>query len=114
VQILAVNDFHGNLVPPSGSSGRVGTIDAGGVEFLATHVAALRAENPNTAVVSAGDMIGASPLLSALFHDEPTIEAFNLIGLDYNAVGNHEFDEGIQELIRMQEGGCHPVDFQPV
>jgi 5'-nucleotidase len=110
VQILAVNDFHGNLVPPSGSSGRVGTVNAGGVEYLATHVAALRAGNPNTAVVSAGDMIGASPLLSALFHDEPTIEAFNLVGLDYNAVGNHEFDEGIQELIRMQEGGCHPVD----
>jgi 5'-nucleotidase len=110
VQILAVNDFHGNLTPPTGSSGRVGATDAGGVEFLATHIAALRAENPNTAVVSAGDMIGASPLLSALFHDEPTIEAFNLIGLDFNAVGNHEFDEGIQELIRMQEGGCHPVD----
>jgi 5'-nucleotidase len=110
VQILAVNDFHGNLMPPTGSSGRVGTTDAGGVEFLATHIAALRAEHPNTAVVSAGDLIGASPLLSALFHDEPTIEAFNLIGLDFNAVGNHEFDEGISELIRMQEGGCHPVD----
>ena len=110
VQILALNDFHGNLLPPSGSSGRVGTIDAGGVEYLATHINNLRALNPNTVVVSAGDMIGASPLLSALFHDEPTIEAFNLIGLDYNAVGNHEFDEGAAELIRMQEGGCHPVD----
>jgi 5'-nucleotidase len=110
VQILALNDFHGNLLPPSGSSGRVGTIDAGGVEYLATHISNLRALNPNTVVVSAGDMIGASPLLSALFHDEPTIEAFNLMGLDFNAVGNHEFDEGVYELIRMQEGGCHPVD----
>lgn len=110
VQILALNDFHGNLLPPSGSSGRIGTINAGGVEYLATHINALRATNPNTVVVSAGDMIGASPLLSALFHDEPTIEAFNEIGLDYNAVGNHEFDEGIDELIRMQEGGCHPLD----
>lgn len=110
VQILAVNDFHGNLMPPTGSSGRVGTIDAGGVEYLATHINNLRGLNPNTVVVSAGDMIGASPLLSALFHDEPTIEAFNLIGLDFNAVGNHEFDEGVYELIRMQEGGCHPVD----
>ncbi len=110
VQILAINDFHGNLLPPSGSSGRVGTIDAGGVEYLATHINNLRALNPNTVVVSAGDMIGASPLLSALFHDEPTIEAFNLIGLDFNAVGNHEFDEGVDELLRMQEGGCHPVD----
>ena len=110
VQILALNDFHGNLLPPTGSSGRVGTIDAGGVEYLATHINNLRALNPNTVVVSAGDMIGASPLLSALFHDEPTIEAFNLIGLDFNAVGNHEFDEGWHELVRMQEGGCHPVD----
>ena len=110
VQILALNDFHGNLEPPAGSSGRIGTINAGGVEYLATHIKQLRATNPNTVVVSAGDMIGASPLISALFHDEPTIEAFNLIGLDYNAVGNHEFDEGAAELVRMQEGGCHPVD----
>jgi len=110
VQILALNDFHGNLLPPGGSSGRVGTVDAGGVEYLATHIDNLRALNPNTVVVSAGDMIGASPLLSALFHDEPTIEAFNLIGLDFNAVGNHEFDEGVYELLRMQRGGCHPED----
>jgi 5'-nucleotidase len=110
VQILALNDFHGNLVPPTGSSGRVGTVDAGGVEYLATHISTLRALNPNTVVVSAGDMVGASPLLSALFHDEPTIEAFNLMGLDFNAVGNHEFDEGWHELVRLQEGGCHPVD----
>lgn len=110
VQILAVNDFHGNLEPPSGSSGLISGIPAGGVEYLATHIKNLRATNPNTVVVSAGDMIGASPLLSALFHDEPSIEAFNEIGLDYNAVGNHEFDEGWQELLRMQNGGCHPVD----
>jgi len=110
VQILAVNDFHGNLVPPRGSSGRIGTIDAGGVEYLSTHISNLRATNPNTVVVSAGDMIGATPLLSALFHDEPSIEAFNHIGLDYNAVGNHEFDEGATELMRMQNGGCHPID----
>ena len=60
--------------------------------------------------VSAGDLIGASPLLSALFHDEPTVEAMNSLGLDLNAVGNHEFDEGTLELLRMQHGGCHPVD----
>ncbi len=121
VQILAVNDFHGNLAPPAGSSGRVTlvdnpsptpdvTVDAGGVEYLATHLKALEATNPRTVIVSAGDMIGATPLLSALFHDEPTIEAFNRMGLDFNAVGNHEFDEGITELKRMQNGGCHPVD----
>jgi 5'-nucleotidase len=110
VQILALNDFHGNLQPPAGSAGRIGAVNAGGVEYLATHVNNLRATNPNTVFVSAGDMIGASPLISALFHDEPSIEAFNLMGLDFNAVGNHEFDEGIYELLRMQEGGCHPVD----
>ncbi len=111
VQILGLNDFHGNLDPPAGSAGRIEGIDAGGAGFLSTHVAALEATNPrNTTVVSAGDLIGASPLLSALFHDEPTIEAMNEIGLDINAVGNHEFDEGTDELLRMQEGGCHPVD----
>lgn len=110
VQVLGINDFHGNLLPPAGSSGRVGTVDAGGVEYLATHIKQLEATNPNTVVVSAGDVIGASPLLSALFHDEPTIEAMNALGLDFNAVGNHEFDEGVTELLRMQDGGCHPVD----
>jgi 5'-nucleotidase len=110
VQLLGFNDFHGALQPPSGSGGRIGTIEAGGAEYLATHVRSLSRANRNTRVVSAGDLIGASPLLSALFHDEPTIEAMNEIGLDYNAVGNHEFDEGEDELRRMQEGGCHPVD----
>ncbi len=110
VQLLGINDFHGNLEPPAGSSGRIGTVNAGGVEYLATHIKALEAQNKNTVVVSAGDLIGASPLLSALFHDEPSIEAMNQIGLDFNAVGNHEFDEGAAELLRMQNGGCHPVD----
>jgi 5'-nucleotidase len=113
VQILAINDFHGNLQPPAGSSGRIGpagTPEYGGAAFLATHLHSLEAANPNTVIVSAGDMIGASPLLSALFHDEPTIEAANLWGVDFNAVGNHEFDEGIVELTRMANGGCHPVD----
>jgi 5'-nucleotidase len=115
VQLVAFNDLHGNLEPPAGSSGRITLpdntqVDAGGVAFLATHVAALRADNPNTIVVSAGDLIGASPLVSALFHDEPTIEVMNQIGLDFNAVGNHEFDDGSSELLRMQNGGCHPMD----
>ncbi len=110
VQILGINDFHGNLEPPAGSSGRVGTVNAGGAEFLASHIRSLETGNPNSIVVSAGDLIGASPLLSALFHDEPTIEAMNEIGLDLNAVGNHEFDEGSSELRRMQYGGCHPTD----
>ena len=110
VQVLALNDFHGNVEPPAGSGGRVGTVNAGGAAYLATHIKTLEATNANSIVVSAGDLIGASPILSALFHDEPTIEAMNSIGLDINAVGNHEFDEGATELLRMQDGGCHPVD----
>ena len=111
VQVLGINDFHGNLEPPGGSSGRIEGTDAGGAAYLAAHVAELEATNPrNTVVVSAGDLVGASPLLSALFHDEPTVEAMNEIGLDINAVGNHEFDEGTDELLRLQEGGCHPTD----
>jgi 5'-nucleotidase len=110
VQLLAFNDFHGSLEPPTGSSGRIGTVEAGGAEYLATHIAARRSQNPNTFVVAAGDIIGATPLLSALFHDEPTIESMNLMGLAIAGVGNHEFDEGVAELWRMQDGGCHPVD----
>jgi 5'-nucleotidase len=116
VQLLAINDFHGNLQPPSGSSGRIATgpgqtVNAGGVEYLATWIKSLRTTNPNTLTVGAGDIIGASPLISGLFHDEPTIEAMNALGLDVTGVGNHEFDEGIDELLRMQFGnGCHPVD----
>ncbi|RQX08853.1 bifunctional metallophosphatase/5'-nucleotidase [Micromonospora ureilytica] len=112
VTLLALNDFHGNLEPPSGSSGTIAGQPAGGVEFLATHLAELRAaaKKKNTITVAAGDLIGASPLLSAAFHDEPTIEALSMAGLDYASVGNHEFDEGAAELLRIQNGGCHPVD----
>lgn len=110
VQILALNDFHGNLEPPAGSNGRIGSVTAGGVEFLARHIAQLRATNPNTVVVSAGDNIGATPLISGLFHDEPAVEALNALGLDISAVGNHELDKGWWELRRMARGGCHPVD----
>jgi 5'-nucleotidase len=114
VQLLGINDFHGHL--ESNTPGTIretatsAAVPAGGLEFLATHVRALEAQAEHSMVVSAGDLIGASPLLSALFHDEPTIEGMNMLGLDFNAVGNHEFDEGATELVRMQEGGCHPVD----
>jgi len=116
VQILAFNDFHGALDPALTKPGTPPTTDQtkwyyrGGAEYLANFVNAAVATNPNTVKVSAGDMIGASPLLSAAFHDEPTINAFNLMGFDFSAVGNHEFDEGWQELLRLQKGGCHPVD----
>lgn len=114
VQVLAVNDFHGALDPsltkPGNTTDETKWYYRGGAEYLANFVNAAVETNPNTVGVSAGDMIGASPLLSALFHDEPTIMAFNLMGFDFSNTGNHEFDEGWQELLRMQNGGCHPVD----
>ncbi|WP_438486535.1 bifunctional metallophosphatase/5'-nucleotidase [Streptomyces sp. S186] len=119
VQLLSFNDFHGNLEPPQGSSGTVQelqadgtrkTIPAGGVEYLAQSLRTARKGHPYSVTAAAGDLIGASPLLSGLFHDEPTIEAMNRLGLDVTSVGNHEFDEGRAELTRMQRGGCHPKD----
>jgi 5'-nucleotidase len=133
VQLLAINDLHGHLAAntpgsiqtsccnPTFSGGVQNgwtprTQAAGGIVYLATHMKTLRATNPNTIAVGAGDLIGASPLVSALFHDEPAIEAMNSLGLDVTGVGNHEFDEGVDELRRMQFGnqlggdGCHPVD----
>ncbi|TQM43559.1 bifunctional metallophosphatase/5'-nucleotidase [Pseudonocardia cypriaca] len=112
VQLLALNDFHGNLEPPSGSSGKIDEVDAGGAEYLATQLRLLaeQVQRPDTITVAAGDLIGASPLLSAAFHDEPAIEALGLAGLDLASVGNHEFDEGSDELLRIQNGGCHPQD----
>ncbi|MER7762070.1 bifunctional metallophosphatase/5'-nucleotidase [Streptomyces sp. NPDC097619] len=119
VQLLSVNDFHGTLEPPQGSSGNVterqadGTtkaIPAGGVEYLATSLRKAREGQRFSVTAAAGDMIGGSPMLSGLFHDEPTIEALNKLDLDVTSVGNHEFDEGRQELLRMQYGGCHPKE----
>ena len=105
LRIVAINDFHGHIATSSDSFGGVGRAD-----YLAANIAAARAGAENSVFVSAGDLIGASPLISALFHDEPTIEAMNLMGLDFNGVGNHEFDEGVAELLRMQRGGPHPMD----
>jgi 5'-nucleotidase len=110
VQILALNDFHGALEPAMGGTGRIGSADAGGVEYLAAHLARLKAASPHTIIISAGDNIGGTPLLSSLFHDEASIEALNLAGLQLSALGNHELDEGWWELYRMQRGGCHPTD----
>lgn len=117
VQILAINDLHGQLEPPISQmvigyneTGTPISVDAGGMEYLATHIKELRSENPNTFVVSAGDSIGASPIISSQFHDEPTIKALNTIGLNFSAVGNHELDNGLNELMRIQNGGCHPTD----
>jgi 5'-nucleotidase len=134
VQLLAINDLHGHLAPDTPGTVQTGccdplrnsagvqtgwtqkTVRAGGIAYLGTHLESLRKTNPNTISVGAGDLIGASPLVSALFHDEPTIEALNAVGLDVSGVGNHEFDEGVAELRRMRYGnqhggdGCHAVD----
>jgi 5'-nucleotidase len=112
LDLLAINDFHGNLevVPPTSSSGRINNTPAGGAAFLAALLKKerkkSRAAGAKPVTVAAGDLIGASPLLSAAFHDEPTIEAMNKMKLDIASVGNHEFDEGWRELKRMQNGGC--------
>jgi 5'-nucleotidase len=118
LRILAINDFHGNLQPPTGGIRIADPTDktkkiavpAGGSETMATVVKSLREGHTNAAFVAAGDLIGASPFLSAMFHDEPTIESLSMMELDIASVGNHEFDEGKDELLRMQNGGCHPVD----
>src|SRR5437868_3922346 len=118
LRILAINDFHGNLLPPPGGiriadpddKAKVVTVPAGGAEQMASLLTQLREGHANNIFVAAGDLIGASPLLSAMFHDEPTIESLSMMGLALSAVGNHEFDEGKHELLRMQNGGCHPVD----
>src|ERR1700755_3445855 len=115
LRILAINDFHGNLKPPAGGitiddphdKGRNIAGPAGRVEQMATLVKELRDGHSNNVFVAAGDLIGASPFLSAMFHDEPTIESLSQMGLAISAVGNHEFDEGKDELLRMQNGGCH-------
>lgn len=114
VKLLAFNDFHGYLTAPLSGvpqpapdpAGARTLIPAGGVEHFATLVTTLRAKNPRTALVSAGDLVGASPLISSFFDDEPTVQAMNRIGLDFNGVGNHEFDHGAAEVLRLQNGGC--------
>ena len=118
VKVLAINDFHGNLLPPQGGirirdpldAGKTVNVAAGGAAHLATAVRELRDRNPNHIFVAAGDLVGASPLLSALFHDEPTVESLSAMGLEASAVGNHEFDHGAAELLRLQRGGCHASD----
>jgi 5'-nucleotidase len=118
LRILAINDFHGYLHPspggiriadPNDKTKKI-AIAAGGAEHMATLVRELSEGHKNAIFVAAGDLIGASPLLSAMFHDEPTIESLSMMGLALASVGNHEFDEGKDELKRMQNGGCHPVD----
>ncbi len=112
VKIIGLNDFHGNIGKPReiimapGADGARVPVPAGGGAWLASAVDSLKAQNPNHLVLSAGDMIGGSPLASSLYLDEPAIGVMNRIKIDFNAVGNHEFDRGRDELLRMQNGGC--------
>jgi 2',3'-cyclic-nucleotide 2'-phosphodiesterase (5'-nucleotidase family) len=126
IQLLTFNDFHGNLEtggtiptryrlnadgsPVLDSNGHplANFAEAGGVAYLGANLARARAKQKYTITAAAGDLIGASPLLSAAFHDEPSIEALGGLGLEVSSVGNHEFDEGADELVRMQNGGCLP------
>jgi 5'-nucleotidase len=114
VQVLGLNDFHGNLetptdpVPLRNADGTTSRYRAGGAAQLAATLRQLRAGRESV-TVAAGDLIGATPLVSAYFLDEPTVRALSLAGLDLAAVGNHEFDKGGAELKRMQEGGCEKL-----
>ncbi|MGB3594945.1 MAG: cell wall-binding repeat-containing protein [Ornithinimicrobium sp.] len=116
LQLLSFNDYHGHLEVDSGA-----TLTAeqdpdqnpvGGATYLSTTLEGLRAKSlpEQSMTVAAGDLIGGSPFLSGIFHDEPSVESLNVMELDVSSVGNHEFDEGTDELMRMQDGGCHPDD----
>jgi 5'-nucleotidase len=108
VHLLAFNDLHGTL-DPAGQT-LYGQF-AGGAAYLAKAIKDRQAQyGQYEATLCAGDNIGASPLASGLFHDEPIQVATNLMHADFCSVGNHEFDEGSTELLRMQNGGCHPTD----
>jgi 5'-nucleotidase len=106
VKLLATNDFHGRLLPPDTMPGS----ERGGAAYLAGHLDAIRAQHPDALYVDAGDLVGATPVLSNLFYDEPTIEAMNLMGLAIQTVGNHEFDRGKDEVLRRAAGGCFGGD----
>lgn len=112
VRIIAFNDFHGALETPArpidvqAADGKTVKVPAGGAAYFASAVKALKAGNRNNVVVAAGDLTSASPLISSLFLDEPTVKALSMAGLEFNAAGNHEFDRGTKELLRLQNGGA--------
>ena len=111
LNLVAINDFHGNLEPSKytytdAATGKSETLRAGGIEALSGALAAWRREDQDLLFIGAGDLIGASPALSSMWADEPSIEAMNLLGLRVSSVGNHEFDQGRKELLRQQHGGC--------
>jgi 5'-nucleotidase len=103
VQLLGVNDFHGQLNKYRRVSGTM----AGGAEYLAAYLKKYKQETPNTLLVHAGDMVGGSPPISSQFQDEPTIEFLNLLHFDVGTPGNHELDQGVNEMKRLIDGGFH-------
>ncbi|WP_371763566.1 bifunctional UDP-sugar hydrolase/5'-nucleotidase [Massilia sp.] len=111
INLVALNDFHGNLEPskytytPPGST-QPRTIQAGGIDVLKGALDTFRKDDPDLLFVAAGDLVGASPAASSMFADEPSIEALNRMGLVASSLGNHEFDQGPKELLRQQHGGC--------
>lgn len=105
VQILGINDFHGQLDVYRTVNNR----KVGGAEYLAAYLKKYKQENPNTLLVHVGDVVGGSAPVSSLHQDEPTIEFLNKLGFDVGTVGNHEFDEGADELKRLLFGGKHEV-----
>lgn len=108
VQLLGLNDLHGQLDTDTKLTVNDQSVLAGSMEYTAAAIKQREATNKNTLLVHAGDMIGGSPLVSALFQDEPTVEVLEAMGMDVGTLGNHEFDEGIAELQRMITGGDHP------
>ncbi|MUK89431.1 endonuclease [Ornithinibacillus sp. L9] len=110
LQLISMNDLHGKIdqeysLDPDGD----GTFDMyGRMDYTAAAIKEREQENPNTLIVHAGDMIGGSSPVSGLLQDEPTVEIMEEIGFDVGTVGNHEFDEGLDELLRMVNGGDHP------
>ena len=111
VQLVTLNDLHGNLEASkfswdSAAGGGERNIQAGGIDTLGAALQAWRKQDPELLLVGAGDLIGASPAISSMWADEPTIGALNLLGLRATSVGNHEFDQGRIELLRQQKGGC--------
>ena len=99
--LVGLNDLHGNLEASSFEKGK-----AGGIDALAATLQAWRKDDPDLLLVGAGDMIGASPAMSGMFADEPTLKALGLMGMRATSVGNHEFDNGKVELLRQARGGC--------
>lgn len=103
VQLLGVNDFHGQIDITRNVAGE----PVGRADYLASYLKMRERENPNTLLVHAGDMVGASSPTSALLQDEPTVEIMNNMGFDVGTLGNHEFDEGVNEMMRLIKGGTH-------